>query len=320
MISIIYKNILREVGPTVFRRKCHQASIDLKQIVNAKIQLEQKKVLSLRKKYGDKKIGDVTLNMVYGGMRGLLALVSETSLLDPEKGITFRGFTIPELKLKIPRARNGSEPLPEGMFWLLLTGDLPTLEQVDWLSLQWAKRSKLPDHVVQLLETMPESMHPMTQLSIGIAAMNSESKFAQAYSKGVPKSQYWEHTYEDIMDLIARITSVAAIIYKNTYKGGEPISKAVENKDWAYNFSHMLGYSDPAVAEMLRLYLSLHCDHEGGNVSAHTTHLVGSALSDPYLSYSAGINGLAGPLHGLANQEVLIFLKKMQKRVCVKKL
>ena len=43
-------------------------------------------------------------------------------------------------------------------------------------------------------------------------------------------------------------------------------------------------------------------DHEGGNVSAHTCHLVGSALSDPYLSYGAGMNGLAGPLHGLANQ------------------
>lgn len=45
-------------------------------------------------------------------------------------------------------------------------------------------------------------------------------------------------------------------------------------------------------------------DHEGGNVSAHTVHLVGSALSDPYLSFAAGLNGLAGPLHGLANQEV----------------
>lgn len=56
-------------------------------------------------------------------------------------------------------------------------------------------------------------------------------------------------------------------------------------------------------------------DHEGGNVSAHTTHLVGSALSDPYLSFAAGLNGLAGPLHGLANQEVLLWLLKLQKDV-----
>jgi len=62
-----------------------------------------------------------------------------------------------------------------------------------------------------------------------------------------------------------------------------------------------MGYDNTVVKELIRGYLSIHCDHEGGNVSAHSTHLVGSALSDSYLSYSAGINGLAGPLHGLAN-------------------
>jgi len=68
-------------------------------------------------------------------------------------------------------------------------------------------------------------------------------------------------------------------------------------------------------ADCMRLYLSIHTDHEGGNVSAHTTTLVGSALSDPYLSAAAGMNGLAGPLHGLANQEVLLFIRDMQARV-----
>jgi citrate synthase len=63
--------------------------------------------------------------------------------------------------------------------------------------------------------------------------------------------------------------------------------------------------------ELMRLYLTIHSDHEGGNVSAHATHLVGSALSDPYLSFAAGMCGLAGPLHGLANQEVLVFLSKV---------
>jgi citrate synthase len=65
----------------------------------------------------------------------------------------------------------------------------------------------------------------------------------------------------------------------------------------------------------MRLYLTIHSDHEGGNVSAHATHLVGSALSDPYLSFAAGMNGLAGPLHGLANQEVLVFLEKFVAQV-----
>ena len=63
------------------------------------------------------------------------------------------------------------------------------------------------------------------------------------------------------------------------------------------------------------LYLFNFSDHEGGNVSAHSVHLVGSALSDPYLSFAAGMNGLAGPLHGLANQEVLVWLTKLQQQL-----
>lgn len=72
----------------------------------------------------------------------------------------------------------------------------------------------------------------------------------------------------------------------------------------------MLGFGENSdFVDLMRLYLAIHADHEGGNVSAHTCHLVGSALSDPYLSFAACLNGLAGPLHGLANQEVLVFIK-----------
>ena len=77
--------------------------------------------------------------------------------------------------------------------------------------------------------------------------------------------------------------------------------------------NHLPLHSSPP--ELLRLYLTIHSDHEGGNVSAHTCHLVASALSDPYLSFGAGMNGLAGPLHGLANQEVLMWLTKLQKEL-----
>ena len=65
-------------------------------------------------------------------------------------------------------------------------------------------------------------------------------------------------------------------------------------KDWSANFTSMLGYEDPQFTELMRLYLTIHADHEGGNVSAHTCHLVASALSDPYLSFAAAMNGLAG--------------------------
>ena len=67
---------------------------------------------------------------MYGGMRGIRGLVTETSLLDPEEGIRFRGYSIPECQELLPRAEGGLEPLPEGLFYLLLTGKMPTKEQV----------------------------------------------------------------------------------------------------------------------------------------------------------------------------------------------
>jgi len=253
--------------------------------------------------------------MMYGGMRGIKGLVTETSVLDPEEGIRFRGLSLPECQEVLPKAVGGAEPLPEAVFWLLCTGDVPSKAQADALSLEWANRADLPPHVLTMLNNMPTSLHPMAQFSAAITALHSESKFAKAYSDGVPKAQYWEYCYEDSMNLIAKLPTVAAIIYRNLFRDGSSISTIDANLDWSANFTNMLGYEDPKFTELMRLYLSIHSDHEGGNVSAHTCHLVGSALSDPYLSFAAGMNGLAGPLHGLANQEVLVWLTKLRKDV-----
>lgn len=142
----------------------------------------------------------------------------------------------------------------------------------------------------------------MSQFCAAINGLQSESKFAKAYSNGVHKSKYWEYVYEDSMDLIAKLPTVAAMIYRNLYRDGTSVCAIDSTKDWSYNFTNMLGYDNPEFTELMRLYMTIHSDHEGGNVSAHTCHLVGSALSDPYLSFAAAMGGLAGPLHGLANQ------------------
>src|SRR6186713_1013392 len=83
-------------------------------------------IRELLKNHGTKTIGEVTLSQIYQGMRGITGLVTETSLLDAQEGIRFRGYTIPELQQKLPKAPGGSEPLPEGLFYLMLVGDLPT--------------------------------------------------------------------------------------------------------------------------------------------------------------------------------------------------
>jgi len=149
-------------------------------------------------------------------------------------------------------------------------------------------------------------------LSMAILYLQKNSVFAKAYAnKTANKKNYWEFYYEDSMNLSAQLPRVAALIYRHKFYDGKLIP-ADESLDWAANYSHMLGHDSEVMYECFRGYLSMHCDHEGGNVSAHSTHLVGSALSDAYLSYSAGINGLAGPLHGLANQEVLDWILSLK--------
>jgi len=288
---------------------------DLKTVMEEKIPVFQEEVKAFRKQHANTKVGEVTVDMMYGGMRGIKGLVTETSVLDAEEGIRFRGYTIPECQELLPKAPGGQEPLPEGLFWLLLTGDIPSEEQVRGLSADWASRAELPSHVVTMLNNFPSHLHPMAQFSAAMAALNSESKFAKAYADGIHKSKYWEPSFEDSMDLIAKLPVVAATIYNNLYREGATPCPPDPAKDWSQNFSEMIGYNDPMFTELMRLYLTIHSDHEGGNVSAHTTHLVGSALSDPYLSFCAGLCGLAGPLHGLANQEVLVFMQKVVEQV-----
>lgn len=282
----------------------------LKNLFKAKAEAQAAQIKDILKEHGTKKIGEVQLAQIYQGMRGITGMVYETSLLDAQEGIRFRGFSIPELQEKLPKAKG--EPLPEGLFYLMLTGELPTEADVKELSADWSKRAKLPAHVTRTIDALPVSAHPMTQFVTGIMALQTESVFAQKYAEGVNKKDYWSYCYEDAMNCIARLPEVAAYVYRRKYYGGKTIAPNPE-LDWAANFARMLGFEGEGFTELMRLYLTIHADHEGGNVSAHTVHLVGSALSDPYLSFAAGMNGLAGPLHGLANQEVIKWIFEMQK-------
>jgi len=276
----------------------------LKEKFSSKLGPTRDQVSTLLKEHGDKKISEVTVAQAYGGMRGVKCMVTETSALDPFEGIRFRGFNIPQLREKLPKAPGGKEPIPEGIFYLLLTGELPTEEDVKEITKEWQERSPLPDYLTDVLNAIPKDMHPMTQFSQGILALQRESIFSRKYREGLSKMEYWDPMFEDVMNLLAKLPLIASYIYRRSYKNDKHIP-ADPNLDWGGNFAHMIGIENEEFKELMRLYLVLHSDHEGGNVSAHTTHLVGSALSDAYYSLSAGMNGLAGPLHGLANQEVL---------------
>ncbi len=286
----------------------------LKERFKAKADQLGAEIKDLLKEHGNKVIGEVQLSQIYQGMRGMTGLVSETSLLDAQEGIRFRGYTIPELREKLPKIPGSSEPLPEGLFYLMLIGDLPSEEDVQHVTAVLQRRSHVPTHVFNTIEALPLSTHPMTQFVVAVMALQTESQFAKKYAAGLNKKDYWEAAFDDSMDLIARLPRIAAYIYRRKYKFGEHIQPN-GLLDWAGNFAHMLGYEDDKFKELMRLYMTIHADHEGGNVSAHATHLVGSALADPYLSFAAGMNGLAGPLHGLANQEVIKWIFELQKEL-----
>ncbi|KAF4361765.1 hypothetical protein F8388_017907 [Cannabis sativa] len=288
------------------------SDLDLLSQLRELIPQQQERLKKLKSEHGKVQLGNITVDMVIGGMRGMTGLLWETSLLDPDEGIRFRGLSIPECQKVLPAAKPDGEPLPEGLLWLLLTGKVPNKEQVDALSKELRARAVVPvtDYVYKAIDALPVTAHPMTQLTSGVMALQVESEFQKAYEKGIHKSKYWEPTYEDSLNLIARVPLVAAYVYRRIYKDGK-IIPLDDSLDYGGNFSHMLGFDDPKMLELMRLYVTIHSDHEGGNVSAHTGHLVASALSDPYLSFGAALNGLAGPLHGLANQEVLLWIKSV---------
>ncbi|KAF8819083.1 citrate synthase [Cardiosporidium cionae] len=281
------------------------------------LQLAEEKRASLkeiRKQSGSLGVSTATVDSVAGGMRGLTCLLTETSELDSEKGITFRGHTIDECIQSLPTAPGGYYPLPEGLFWLLLTGEIPTAEEVTALSAFIAERSFVPHYVKQTINCLPKQSHPMTQLIVAMAALQSESSFARHYGASLSKKDYWKEILNDGLSMVAKIPVVAAYIYRRTFKDGH-LPEVDTSLDWASNFVNLLGFSSPEHSELMRLYLFLHADHEGGNVSAHSSTLVGSALADPFLCFTAAMAGLAGPLHGLANQECLKWLQSIQKEL-----
>ncbi|MBI1983808.1 MAG: citrate (Si)-synthase, partial [Acidobacteria bacterium] len=226
-------------------------------------------------------------------------------MVDPDKGLVIRGNPIGQI----------ANRLPEEIFYLLLTGELPDTETLRELQGDLNQRAEVPSYVWDVLKAMPADSHPMAMFSTAVLVMERDSVFRGRYAEGMRKEEYWEAALEDSLDLIAKLPNIAAGIYRIHTRKGDPLPPDPK-LDWGANYARMLGLPDPTgeFANLIRLYMTLHCDHEGGNVSAFTCHTVGSALSDPYYAVSAGMNGLAGPLHGLANQECLHFVLEMQRK------
>jgi citrate synthase len=285
----------------------------LKQTLAKKIDAWRPRTAKLLKDHGDVVIGNVTIGQALGGMRGIKCLVTDISYLDPMEGIRFRGYTIPEVLAKLPKPPDGEIPYVEGFLYLLLTGDIPTKKEVKEVQHELALRRNVPDYVYKVLDDLAEC-HPMVMFSAAIVSMEKESIFTPKYKNlEIGKMDLWDSTYEDALNLLAKLPRIGSYIYRKKYKNGD-IIPGDPKLDWGGNFARMMGIGKP-YDDLSRLYFILHSDHESGNVSAHTGHLVSSALSDVYYSIASMINGLAGPLHGLANEMVLRWIQDVMDKM-----
>ena len=276
----------------------------LKKELQKSIPEVQKEIKSLLKENGNKQISSVTAAQAYSGLRGIKAFVCDTSSVSADKGLIIRGYPLLDIV----------HILPEEVFFLLLTGRLPDSEELKDLQKQYSENAVVPDYVWSVLSKLPKDTHPMTMFNLGILAMQNESVFRKKYDEGMHKSEFWEYILEDGIQLIAKLPALGAGIYRMRFNKGERLQDDL-SLDWSGNFVNLMGMMDQGeeFIKLMRLYFMLHCDHEGGNVSAFASHTVASALSDPFYSVSAGLNGLAGPLHGLANQECLKFVLDIHK-------
>ena len=285
----------------------------LKNKLHDKIEEHRPRVKKLLSEHGEKVIAEVSVQQVIGGMRGIKSLITDISYLDPFEGIRYRGYTLPEVFEKLPKPQGGKMPYVEGLFYLFLTGDLPTENQVADVIYDSVNRRQLPRYVYQVIDAFPNNSHPMVILSAAVMSMQRESVFNLKYQRGMNKMDYWDSTYEDSFNLISKLPIIGAYIYNKLYTKRDNVYQD-PTLDFGGNFASMINIDKP-YDDVARMYFILHADHEGGNVSAHTGHLIASSLSDIYYATSGMINGLAGPLHGLANQEVLRWMQELRGKM-----
>jgi len=276
--------------------------------ISAQLPAWRERMKVLAKDHADVVVDHVTVGQIVGGMRDIKSLLTDVSFVDPAEGIRFRGLSIPEVIKKLPKARGGKMPLVGGLYYLLMIGEVPTKEQAQEVEAEWAKRADVPDYVFKMLKAMPKETHPMTLFSQAVLALQNGSVFASKYHT-MKKDAYWEAALEDSLNLTAKLPLIAAYIYRMKYFGESKKPKFNSKQDYGTNFARLMKVSDKkGYADLARLYFIIHSDHESGNASAHAMHLAGSTLSDAFYAFSASLNALAGPLHGLANQECLAWL------------
>lgn len=304
-----FVNILKLAGQP---ERCKST---LRNIIAKKIENHQKKLKAFGKSRHIK-FQAIELDYLYSGMHGMVPMVWEVSEIHHEQGLKYRGYTIEETLENLPKEPNSDYPAAEGLFWLLLTGDIPNQEQVLEMRSELTNgRQTLPEEAQKLLKgSFAKSVSPISRLVATLTVISQHSKFRAGYGT-TRKAEYWISMLEDGLDLVAILPEIFALSYRFTYYNDGARGSVEPNSYWCSNVLKMLGAKDHEFGELIKLLVVCYADHDGANVCTHTSHLVGSTLSDPYLSLASGYCSLGGPYEGGVAKDALAFIENVRKEV-----
>ncbi|XP_033217927.1 probable citrate synthase 2, mitochondrial isoform X2 [Belonocnema kinseyi] len=275
-------------------------STDLKEALCEKIPLQYDLLRKIRRQHGSTIVSQITIDDIFRGLRGVNTIIRETSEVDSKLGIQYRGLTIPEVLTLLPR--RGSSPSPEAVFWLLLTGDVPTMEQTESLIADWsARREKRKEWWLEagdggivgaVLKSLPKTVTPLRRLSIALTTLDADKHTKSAIKNGAMKYTHWEYIYEDSMEILATLPAIVCLT------GPQQSLKFTHHKegDWVDflldcigNISHIGKEGKKSLGEFLRLYIAVNADDDGGIPGAHVTQILGTAQPAISQALAAGI-------------------------------
>ncbi|XP_024881024.1 probable citrate synthase 2, mitochondrial [Temnothorax curvispinosus] len=264
-------------------------STNLKEALCEKIPVHHDLLRNFRFHFGPSVVSQITVEDLYAGLSDVKTIVRETSELDPKHGIVYRGLTIPEVIALLPR--EGNSPSAEAVFWLLLTGDVPTQQQTASLIADWTSRRKKctewwsgprGETIASVLRSMPETITPLHRLSVALTIFDVSKQAKEAKRHGAMPYTYWEYTYEDGMEFLATLPAIIGLIAR-----GQTLTNVSGDGDWVQFLLDCLNNESfdgrkSSIADFLRLYITLNADDDGGAPIAHVTQILG--LTDLHIN------------------------------------
>ena len=227
---------------------------------------------------------------------------SAITFLDGEKGILrYRGYSIEELAEKADFLE---------VAYLLIFGELPTQEELDKFHTDIKSHSVVDDDIRKIIDAFPKSAHPMGVLSSLTSALT-------AFNPTSVNVDSEEEMYNAIVRILGKFPVLVAWTMRK--KKGLPLDYGDDSLGYVENVLKMMFKSpngeyqqNPILVNALDKLLILHADHEQ-NCSTSTVRITGSSHAGLFVSLSAGISALWGPLHGGANQAVLEMLEAIKE-------